>query len=86
MRRQRMLISTMLGAIVFCCGATLAQEPVQDIDRKVHPNLAEAQNHVAQANKYIIVAQKDKQVRYGGTRGEGEAAFGGSKPRAETSC
>lgn len=59
MRRQQLLVSTMLGAIVFCCGLTLAQEPVQDIDRKVHPNLAEAQNHVAQANKYIIVAQKD---------------------------
>lgn len=66
MRRQRMLISTMLGAIVFCCGATLAQEPVQDIDRKVHPNLAEAQNHVAQANKYIIVAQKDNKYDMGG--------------------
>jgi len=42
--------------MVFCCGVTLAQEPVQDIDRKVHPNLAEAQNLVVQANKYIIVA------------------------------
>jgi hypothetical protein len=59
MRRQKLLINTILGATVFCCGLTLAQEPVQNIDRKVHPNLAEAQNHVAQANKYIIVAQKD---------------------------
>lgn len=59
MRKQKPLISTILGVVVFCCGVTLAQEPVQDIDRKVHPNLAEAQNHVAQANKYIIIAQKD---------------------------
>jgi hypothetical protein len=59
MRSQKLLISTILGAIVFCCGVTVGQEPVQDIDRKVHPNLAEAQNLVVQANKRIIVAQKD---------------------------
>ena len=59
MRKRKLLISTILGATFFCCALTLAQEPVQDIDRKVHPNLAEAQNHVAQANKYITIAQKD---------------------------
>jgi hypothetical protein len=58
MRSQKLLISTILGAIVFCCGVTVGQEPVQDIDRKVHPNLAEAQNLVVQANKQIIIAQK----------------------------
>ena len=66
MRRQKLLISTFLGAMVFCCGLTLAQEPVQDIDRKVHPNLAEAQNLVVQANKHIIVAQKDNKYEMGG--------------------
>ena len=39
-------------------GATLAQEPVQDINPKVHPNLAMAQKHVVEANTAIAAAQK----------------------------
>lgn len=35
------------------------QEPVQNIDRARHPNLAEAQHIVAQANGFIATAQKD---------------------------
>ena len=58
MRTPKLLTSTILGATLLCCGLALAQEPVQDIDAKIHPNLAEAQNHVAQANKYIVAAQK----------------------------
>ena len=45
-------------ALVFC-GVTLAQEPVQDIDKKLHPNLAQAQLLVVQANQYVAAAQKD---------------------------
>jgi len=59
MKRSNLLVSTILGASLFCGGVTLAQEPVQDISAKVHPNLAAAQNHVVQANKYIATAQKD---------------------------
>ena len=59
MRKPKLLTSTILGATLLCCGLTLAQEPVQDIDAKIHPNLAEAQNHVVQANRAIAVAQKD---------------------------
>ncbi|HEX4782842.1 MAG TPA: hypothetical protein VH350_00785 [Candidatus Sulfotelmatobacter sp.] len=59
MRKPRLLTSTILGATLLCCGLTLAQEPVQDIDAKMHPHLAEAQNHVVQANRAIAVAQKD---------------------------
>ncbi len=59
MRNRNLLISTILTAVLFCSGVTLAQDPVQDIDKRIHPNLAEAQNHVVQANNYIIVAQKD---------------------------
>lgn len=40
------------------CGVTLAQEPVVDIDKAKHPNLAEAQPLVVEANRYIIAAQK----------------------------
>ncbi|HXZ33392.1 MAG TPA: hypothetical protein VEH30_14020 [Terriglobales bacterium] len=45
--------------LVLFCGITLAQEPVVDIDRKIHPNLAAAQRHVVEANKEIATAQKD---------------------------
>jgi|SRR5271165_425397 len=59
MRKRDLLISTIVVASLFCCSVTLAQEPVQDISPQIHPNLAEAQNHVVQANNYIKVAQKD---------------------------
>ena len=48
---------TLIAAVLFC-GITLAQEPVQDINKSVHPNLAEAQRLVAEANQYLIRAQK----------------------------
>ncbi|MBV8053284.1 MAG: hypothetical protein JOZ80_19000 [Acidobacteriaceae bacterium] len=45
--------------VVLFCGITLAQEPVVDIDATVHPNLANAQKHVVEANREIATAQKD---------------------------
>ena len=59
MARKRVLLNSMLGAALFCTCVTLAQEPVQDIDHHRHPNLAEAQHLLAQANNYIVTAQKD---------------------------
>jgi hypothetical protein len=58
MTKRRLVFPAMLMAALFC-GATLAQEPVEDINPKVHPNLAAAQKHVVEANKFIAVAQKD---------------------------
>ena len=58
MRKRTLLISTILSAVVFCCVIS-AQTPIQDIDKKVHPNLAEAQLHVVYANNAIANAQKD---------------------------
>jgi hypothetical protein len=46
-------------AAVLLCGATLAQEPVQDISPAIHPNLAAAQKHVVEANNEIATAQRD---------------------------
>jgi hypothetical protein len=48
-----------LLAAILLCGVTLAQEPVEDISPKVHPNLAAAQKHVVEANAAIATAQKD---------------------------
>lgn len=59
MSKRNLLVITILAATLLCGGVTLAQEPVQDINPKVHPNLAAAQNHVVQANNYIATAQKD---------------------------
>ncbi len=43
---------------LFLCAVTLAQEPVADIDKRIHPNLAEAQRLMIQANQYLTNAQK----------------------------
>lgn len=48
-----------LLAAVLLCAASFAQEPVEDISAKVHPNLAAAQKHVVAANAAIATAQKD---------------------------
>jgi len=45
-----------LGVLLFC-GMTLAQEPVEDINKNIHPSLAEAQHHVVEANRAIKMAQ-----------------------------
>ena len=56
---KRKLTFTLMVTVMLFCGATLAQEPVLDIDAKVHPNLAAAQHDVVEANKAIAVAQKE---------------------------
>jgi len=59
------VLTAALTALLFC-GITLAQEPVQDIDKKIHPNLAEAQRLIVEANRYIAIAQKDNRYDMGG--------------------
>ena len=58
MTRKIRVFTVILGTVLFCSLA-LAQEPVEDINPKNHPNLAQAQHLVVQANHYILVAQKD---------------------------
>jgi hypothetical protein len=58
MTKRTLVFPVMLTAVLFC-GATLAQEPVIDINPKVHPNLASAQHHVVEANKAVAEAQKE---------------------------
>lgn len=66
MTTKKLLFNTILGAAVFCGTATLAQTPVQNIDSKIHPNLAHAQNLVLQANNYIATAQREGKYDMGG--------------------
>lgn len=58
-------ITALLVALLFC-GVTLAQEPVVNISKNEHPNLAEAQRLVAEANDYIGRAQKANSDQLGG--------------------
>jgi hypothetical protein len=58
MTKAGLAISTILGAALFC-GVALAQEPVEDINKSVHPVLAAAQHHVVEANNNVTAAQKD---------------------------
>jgi hypothetical protein len=60
MTKKSLLFNTLLSAaLFFCTSMTLAQEPVEDIDKGMHPNLAQAQHHVVEANRWISLAQKD---------------------------
>jgi uncharacterized protein YbaP (TraB family) len=54
---NKVRVCTAVLTMMLFCGITLAQEPVLDISPKVHPNLAQAQRLVAEANKYIEKAQ-----------------------------
>lgn len=51
-------VTAVFSILAFCLILT-AQEPVVDIDKKIHPNLAEAQRLVVEANHYVELAQKD---------------------------
>ena len=50
-------LTAIFTAVLFCSVA-LAQEPVVNIDKRAHPNLAGAQQHIVEANRLITVAQK----------------------------
>ena len=56
---KRSLLSRAMMAAVLLSVVTLAQEPVVDIDPGRHPNLAEAQRLLVEANNKVIEAQKD---------------------------
>jgi hypothetical protein len=59
MMKKNLMINTIFSVALFCSGVTLAQAPVQNIDKNKHPNLAQAQTLVVEANNYIVNAQKD---------------------------
>ena len=56
---KRTLVSRALLAAALFSVVTFAQEPVVNIDAKIHPNLAEAQRLLVEANNRVIEAQKD---------------------------
>lgn len=68
---KKVRVCTAVLTMMLFCGITLAQQPVLDISPKVHPNLAEAQRLVVEANKYIEKAQA---VNKGDMQGHAEKA------------
>lgn len=54
-----------LIAVLFC-GVTLAQAPMENINKNVHPKLAEAQRLIGEANKSIAEAQRANKNHLGG--------------------
>jgi hypothetical protein len=60
MRIQHILLSGLLGAALFATSPGFAQRdmPVDNIDAKRHPNLAEAQRLSDQAYQRIVAAQQ----------------------------
>ena len=55
---MRKKLAAAVSILAFCI-VIAAQEPVVDIDKNVHPNLAAAQQHIVEANRYIATAQKE---------------------------
>ena len=58
MTTKTQVFTAILSAALFC-GVALAQEPTVNIDSKRHPNLAEAQRLLVEANHKITQAQTD---------------------------
>jgi len=56
---KRVQRSAVLMCLLLLGAVTVAQDPVVDIDKNLHPNLFEAQRLVVQANHFIAEAQKD---------------------------
>ena len=56
---EKILRASATACAALLCTVMLAQEPVQNVSSKLHPNLAKAQQLAAEANRYITTAQKD---------------------------
>jgi hypothetical protein len=59
-----------LAAGLALMGIAVAQHPESDIDPRRHPNLAEAQHHIAQAYESVKAAEKVHPAEFGGHLGE----------------
>jgi len=60
--KRKIGLAAALFSVVLFCGITLAQEPVVNVDKRVHPNLGEAQRLVHDASHFIDIAISDKKV------------------------
>ena len=66
MEIRNFLLSGILGGVLVCAGAALAQAPTLNIDPHKHGNLAEAQQRILQAYQKIDEAQRDNKDELGG--------------------
>lgn len=66
MKKKSLYLAGALAVGLMFIGVTLAQRPQVTIDPARHPNLAEAQQHIAQAYEKIEVAQQANNSQLGG--------------------
>lgn len=66
MKRNVIVLSTIVGTAIAGCALLLAQGPVVNIDSHRHPNLAAAQGSIVQAYQAIDRAQADNNEHLGG--------------------
>jgi F0F1-type ATP synthase membrane subunit b/b' len=66
MKNNRMHLTVALAVCLAFIGVTFAQRPETDIDPARHPNLAEAQHQILQANEKIDEAQRANHEELGG--------------------
>ena len=59
MTKKSLLINAILSAAVLCGTVTLAQDPVVNIEQRIHPNLFHAQELIVKADGWIKSAQKE---------------------------
>jgi hypothetical protein len=59
MKKKNLLVKAVVVGVLLCSSVVLAQDPVQNIDPRLHPNLAQAQQLVVEAYRHIQSAQKE---------------------------
>jgi F0F1-type ATP synthase membrane subunit b/b' len=66
MKKNTVHLTVALAVCLAFMGVTFAQRPETKIDPARHPNLAEAQHHILQANEKIDEAQRANHEELGG--------------------
>jgi hypothetical protein len=72
MTKKSLRIDAVVIVALLCGSVTLAQEPVQNINKGAHPHMAEAQRLVVQAYREIEIAQKANNYDMHGHAGKAE--------------
>jgi len=55
---KKELVLAAIGSALLFFGLATAQQPVENIDKTRHPNLAAAQHHLVEANRAITASQQ----------------------------
>jgi hypothetical protein len=67
---RKIYAAAVLAVALTLMGVASAQRPEQDIDPRRHPNLAEAQHHIAQAIESARRGEREHEGQFGGHAGK----------------